>query len=70
MSERPDYVPRGDWRGLGRILQDLERRTCIRPDPNRIAPADVDQANADMAMHGCRTRYRPDGSPYLLSDGE
>jgi hypothetical protein len=33
---------------------------------SRIDPADVELANRDMEHLGCRTRYRPDGTPFLL----
>lgn len=61
MSDDIDYIPRlnSTWRRLPAILRELEAR-------DRIAPADVEAANADMQRLGLRTRYRPDGAPYLI----
>ena len=67
MTEDLDYLPKpaSDWRGLGDMLRTLERRTG-----DRIPSGDVALANRDMRQLGCRTRYRPDGSPFLLAAGE
>ena len=67
MTEELDYLPRpaASWRGLGDMLRTLERSTG-----DRIPRGDVALANRDMRHLGCRTRYRPDGSPFLLASGE
>jgi hypothetical protein len=67
MAEDLDYLPRpaSNWRGLGNMLRELERSTG-----DRIPRGDVAMANRDMRHLGCRTRYRPDGSPFLLAAGE
>lgn len=54
-----DYIPRGDWSRLNTVLKRLE-------GSDRIAPADVDQANRDAQRLGLRTRYRRDGAAYQL----
>lgn len=68
MTEDLDYYPRSgsSWRGLNTLLRQLEQP--YRGD--RIAIADVAAANRDMAHLGCRTRYRSDGSPFMLKFGE
>ena len=67
MTEDLDYLPKpaSSWRGLGNMLRTLERSTG-----DRIARGDVALANRDMRQLGCRTRYRPDGTPFLLAAGE
>jgi len=66
VSEAPDYAPQPGrrWGPLGVMLSQLSRQL-----EDRIDAADVDQANLDMKRLGCRTRYRPDGTPYQLDGG-
>ena len=68
MAEDLDYLPRpgSSWRGLEPILRNLERAT----GEDRIASWEVAAANRDMRHLGCRTRYRPDGRPFMLAPGE
>lgn len=68
MAEDLDYYPQAgsSWRGLNVVLRRLEQPT--RAD--HIARSDVRSANRDMRHLGCRTRYRPDGSPFMLAPGE
>jgi hypothetical protein len=67
MTEDLDYLPKPStsWRGLGNMLRRLERSTG-----DRIPRGDVALANRDMQRLGCRTRYRADGTPFLLAAGE
>ena len=67
MSEDLDYLPRraASWRGLQPMLRRLERESG-----DRIPRGDVALANRDMRHLGCRTRYRADGTPFLLAPGE
>ena len=68
MAEDLDYFPRAgsSWRGLDRVL----RRLAQAPTTDRIARSDVRSANRDMRHLGCRTRYRPDGRPFMLAPGD
>jgi hypothetical protein len=64
MSDDYQYRrPGASWSGLREILRQLEARPVV--DPSEVAAA-----NMDMLRSGARTRYRPDGSAFLLSDGE
>jgi hypothetical protein len=67
MVEQLDYLPRPgtSWSGLGQMLRALEQSTG-----DRIARGDVAAANRDMRHLGCRTRYRADGSAFMLAPGE
>jgi hypothetical protein len=67
MAEELEHYPSGSWRGLSGVLSRLEQPPA-RAD--RIPPADVASANRDMHHFGCRTRYRPDGTPFLLAPGD
>lgn len=62
MNEDLDYFPRrgSSWHQLPHILRQLGGSS------DRIDPADVAAANADMARLELRTRYRPDGTPYQV----
>ncbi|MDB5719679.1 MAG: hypothetical protein JWP15_297 [Alphaproteobacteria bacterium] len=67
MAEDLDYLPRPgtSWRGLSTMLRELEEAAG-----DRIPRADVGSANRDMRHLGCRTRYRPDGTPFMLAPGD
>jgi hypothetical protein len=67
MAEDLDYLPkpRASWRGLDPMLRKLEQSTG-----DRIPRHDVALANRDMRHLGCRTRYRADGTPFLLAPGD
>ena len=67
MVEDLDYLPKpgASWRGLGTMLRTLERSTG-----DRIPRGDVALAINNMRRLGCRTRYRADGTPFLLGPGE
>jgi hypothetical protein len=67
MAEELEHYPSGSWRGLSRVLSRLEQPPTRR---DRIPRFDVPSANRDMHRLGCRTRYRPDGTPFLLSPGD
>jgi hypothetical protein len=68
MAEDLDYYPRAgsSWRGLDMVL----RRLTQAPSVDCIASSDVRSANRDMRHLGCRTRYRPDGTPFMLAPGD
>lgn len=67
MAEELELYPSGSWQGLNSVLSRLEQPP---PRADRIPSADVTSANRDMRHFGCRTRYRPDGTPFLLSAGD
>jgi hypothetical protein len=62
------FLRKGEsWRGLDRVLRKLEQPSRRR---NRIPVEDVALANRDMHVLGCSTRYRPDGTPFMLAPGD
>ena len=69
MAEELGLYPRTgeSWQGLNRVLRKLEQQPRRR---NRIPEEDVALANRDMHVLGCTTRYRPDGTPFMLAPGE
>ena len=55
--------PGRTWRDASPMLEQLARAD------DRIPPHEVADSNRIMERMGLRTRYRPDGRPYLIDEG-
>lgn len=59
-------TPGRTWGDLPKVLARLDETARPIPASNRIPVDEVQESNALMQRLGLRTRYRADGTAYLL----